>query len=76
MSSQVFSREGVEKDIRAVEIEIEQVRRIERDRNEKLRTIRESALRQLVKVLDGHKAATPIMHPETGDDTLFPSIFC
>jgi DNA-directed RNA polymerase subunit beta len=65
IGAQVFSREGVEKDLRAVAIEKEQVRRIERDRDEKLRTIRESALRQLARVLKGQKAATPVEHPET-----------
>jgi len=65
IGAQVFSREGVEKDLRAVAIEKEQVRRIERDRDEKLRTIRESALRQLARVLKGQRAATPVEHPET-----------
>jgi len=65
IGAQVFSREGVEKDLRAVAIEKEQVRRIERDRDEKLRTIRESALRQLARVLKGQLAATPVEHPET-----------
>ena len=60
MSAQVFSREGVEKDSRALEIEGQVVTRINRDRDEKIRTVRESALRQLVRVLDGRSAGARI----------------
>jgi len=66
MGAQVFSREGVEKDERAMEIEVEAVLRIERDRDEKIRTIRESAFRQLIPVLDGHKSGARILDEETG----------
>ena len=52
MGAQVFSREGVEKDS-ALEIEEQAVIRINRDRNENIRTVRESAYRQLVRLLDG-----------------------
>ena len=72
IGAQVFSREGVEKDVRAVEIERDGVTRIERDREEKIRTIRESALRQLAKVLKDQKAATAVLNPETGEE-LFAS---
>ena len=70
IGAQVFSREGVEKDGRAMEIEAESIRRIERDRDEKARTIRESALRQLVRVLKGEKATAPVMHPDTGGELI------
>ena len=60
MSAQVFSREGVEKDSRALEIEGQVVTRINRDRDEKIRTVRESALRQLVRLLDGRSAGARI----------------
>jgi DNA-directed RNA polymerase subunit beta len=66
IGAQVFSREGVEKDQRAVEIELAAVSRIERDRDEKVRTIRESALRQLVRVLSGQKATAPVSDPDSG----------
>ncbi len=68
IGAQVFSREGVEKDIRAVEIEVLQVRRIERDRDEKVRTLRESALRQLARVLKGQSASSAIVDSESGDE--------
>jgi len=67
IGAQVFSREGVDKDSRAVAIEKEQVKRIERDRNEKLRTLKDSALRQLARVLRGQTAAVPVDHPESGE---------
>jgi DNA-directed RNA polymerase subunit beta len=53
--------------VRAVEIEHAAVRRIERDRDEKLRTIRDSALRQLARVLKGQLATAPIYDSDTGD---------
>ncbi|RME25039.1 MAG: DNA-directed RNA polymerase subunit beta [Deltaproteobacteria bacterium] len=70
MGAQVFSREGVEKDQRSLEIEAQAVQRIDRDRDEKIRTIRESAFRQLVRLLDGRKAGARIIHDETGEEIL------
>ncbi|MCO4746325.1 MAG: DNA-directed RNA polymerase subunit beta [Proteobacteria bacterium] len=70
IGAQVFTRESEEKDNRAVEIEADGVRRIERDRDERLRTIRESALRSLVKAMKGQKAAAPIYHPESNEELL------
>jgi DNA-directed RNA polymerase subunit beta len=66
IGAQVFNREGVEKDERALQIEREGINRIERDRDEKIRTLRDSALRQLARVLDGQKAATPVYDPDSG----------
>jgi DNA-directed RNA polymerase subunit beta len=65
IGAQVFAREGVEKDTRALEIEQQAVRRIERDRDEKVRTIKDSALRQLARVLRGHAATVPVVDPNT-----------
>ncbi len=66
IGAQVFSREGVEKGARALEIEAASIRRIERDRDEKLRTLRESGLRQLARILKGVTAAADIAN-EDGD---------
>jgi len=66
IGAQVFIRESVEKDTRAIEIEIEGVARIERDRNEKVRTIRDSALRQLARVLKGENATADVVDPDSG----------
>ncbi|MEQ1564068.1 MAG: DNA-directed RNA polymerase subunit beta [Myxococcota bacterium] len=65
IGAQVFAREGVEKDQRALEIEHQAVRRIERDRDEKVRTIKDSALRQLARVLKGHSATVPVVDPHS-----------
>jgi DNA-directed RNA polymerase subunit beta len=70
IGAQVFSREGVEKDERAMEIEEYSIARIERDRDEKLRTIGDSALRQLACVLDGQKATAPVFDPDSGDELI------
>jgi len=70
IGAQVFSREGVEKDSRALEIEEIGIKRMERDRDEKLRTIGDSALRQLVLILDGKKATASVFHGETGDEII------
>ena len=70
MGAQVFSREGVEKDSRALEIEVEAVTRITRDREEKVRTIRESASRQLVRLLDGSVSGARILDDDTGEELI------
>ncbi|MCB9777331.1 MAG: DNA-directed RNA polymerase subunit beta [Alphaproteobacteria bacterium] len=70
MGAQVFSREGVEKDQRSLEIEAQAVARINRDRDEKIRTIRESAFRQLVKFLEGRNAGARVLHDETGEEVI------
>jgi DNA-directed RNA polymerase subunit beta len=61
MGAQVFSREGVEKDQRSLEIEEQAVARINRDRNENIRTVRESAYRQLVRLLADRKAGAKVV---------------
>ncbi len=70
MGAQVFSREGVEKDQRSLEIEEQVVARINRDRNEKIRTIRESAFRQLFGQLNGKKAAARVVDDNTGEEII------
>ena len=64
IGAQVFSREGVEKDERALEIEAASLARIERDRDEKLRTIRDSAIRQIARLLEGEEATADVEGPE------------
>jgi DNA-directed RNA polymerase subunit beta len=70
IGAQVFSREGVEKDERALEIEALAVQRIERDRNEKLRTIRESAFRQISRLLEDVNASVDVVDPDSGDTVI------
>jgi len=68
IGAQVFAREGVEPDARAREIQAQAIVRIERDRDEKLRTIRESARRRLGVLLEGRQSAGRIIDPETGEE--------
>ena len=68
MGAQVFSREGVEKDQRSLEIEAQAVSRINRDRDEKIRTIRDSAFRQLVRLLAGASSAARIIDETSGEE--------
>ncbi len=70
IGAQVFAREGVEKDSRAIEIEHQAVRRIERDRDEKVRTIKDSALRQLARTLKGQSATVPVVNPDTRNELI------
>jgi DNA-directed RNA polymerase subunit beta len=70
MGAQVFSREGVEKDARALEIEAQAVSRINRDRDEKVRTVRDSAFRQLFRLLDGQVSGARILDDESGEELI------
>jgi len=67
IGAQVFSREGVEQDERAKQIQNAEVARILKDQDEEMRTILSSAERKLISVLSGHKAAADIVDDETGD---------
>jgi DNA-directed RNA polymerase subunit beta len=70
MGCQVFAREGVEKDSRAMEIEKLAIAGIERDRDEKVRTIRESAMRQLVRLLDNRSSGARVLDDVTGEELI------
>ncbi|HCP46388.1 MAG TPA: DNA-directed RNA polymerase subunit beta, partial [Deltaproteobacteria bacterium] len=61
IGAQIFSREGVEKDERAKQIQAAETARILRDQDEEMRTIIASAERKLVRIVDGHKAAADIV---------------
>jgi len=67
IGAQVFSREGVEKDERAKQIQNGEIARILKDQDEEMRTILSSAERKLISLLDGQKAAADIVDDETGD---------
>jgi DNA-directed RNA polymerase subunit beta len=57
---QIFSREGVERDERAKDIQNAQIARIFKDQDEEMRTIIASAERKLVALLKGRAAAATI----------------
>jgi DNA-directed RNA polymerase subunit beta len=68
MGAQVFAREGVDKDARALQIEAESIIRISRDQEENIRTIRDSAYRRLVDVLAGQSARARIVDAASDDE--------
>jgi len=70
MGAQVFAREGVEKDSRALEIDRLAIARIDRDRDEKVHTLRESAMRQLVRLLDGKVSGARVLDDMTGEELI------
>ncbi len=70
MGAQVFAREGVEKDSRALEIEKQAITRITRDWDEMIRTVRDSALRQLLRLLDGRASGARIVDDATGEELI------
>ena len=70
IGAQVFARDGVEKDSRAQLIEAESLTRIERDCDSKIDVLRDSAQRQLLKVLNGRKAGNKILDDETGEELI------
>ena len=66
IGAQIFAREGVDKDQRSLEIEEYSRARIFRDRDEKIRTVRESAARNLTRILAGRKAGSRLLDDNTG----------
>ena len=70
MGAQVFSREGVEKDARALEIDREAEKRNERDREERIRTVHESAVGQLRALLRGRVVGATVRNPSDGAEIL------
>ncbi|MBN1335711.1 MAG: DNA-directed RNA polymerase subunit beta [Deltaproteobacteria bacterium] len=61
IGARIFHREGVEKDSRALEIERQAIVAIDRDHDEALWTVRESAYRQLVRLLAGHRSGSAVV---------------
>lgn len=53
ISAHVFSRRGTEKDDRMLELEKAEIARLEQNQRDEIRLLRDSALRQLVKLLKG-----------------------
>jgi DNA-directed RNA polymerase subunit beta len=58
IDARVFSRKGISKDERAVRIEDEEKRRLQNDRDDELRIIRQSALAQVCDLLGGKETVT------------------
>jgi DNA-directed RNA polymerase subunit beta len=60
IDAKVFSRRGVEKDERLQSIEKEEMTVMEKDRDDKLSVIHEVAREQIIEVLSGQTAQTPL----------------
>ena len=65
--AQIFSREGVEKDERAKQIQEEQVARILKDKQEEAKTLFASARKKLWRILDGKKSGGKVIDDNTGE---------
>ncbi len=57
----IFSRKGVEKDQRAVQIEQDQIQQLEKDLEDEIRIIREESSKQIASILGGTKASQVIV---------------
>jgi DNA-directed RNA polymerase subunit beta len=58
IDARVFSRKGVDRDERAVRIEEEERRRLNKDRNDEVRIIRNGAIETMAGILEGRETAT------------------
>jgi DNA-directed RNA polymerase subunit beta len=63
----VFSRKGVEKDQRALEIEREQIERIEKDLEDQIRILSEEDRKKLLELLQGEILVEPLTDRRSGD---------
>ncbi len=61
IGAQVFSRKGVEKDERAMAIEIAEVERLEKDRDDEIRVLEESIRDRVASLLEGKTLAFAII---------------
>ncbi|ANM28581.1 DNA-directed RNA polymerase subunit beta [Acidobacteria bacterium Mor1] len=65
----IFSRKGVEKDTRAMEIEQADIERMKKDLKDQIRIIREEDRKKLIELLDGEALVAPLQS-RRGDRTL------
>jgi DNA-directed RNA polymerase subunit beta len=68
----VFSRKGVEKDSRALQIQTQDEQRMRKDLNDQIRIIREEDRKRLIELLDGEKLVEPLLDRRRGE-TLLPA---
>jgi DNA-directed RNA polymerase subunit beta len=61
ISAHVFSRKGTGKDERMLEIEKTEISRLEHDQRDEIRILRESAIRQLVDILEGKQTTAKLV---------------
>ena len=63
----VFTRKGIDKDQRAIEIEEAEIARMERDLGDEIRIIRDTLVSSVDKVASGMTLAADIKHPESNE---------
>ncbi len=61
IEAHVFSRRGTTKDERMLEIEKSEIAKLEQDQRDEIRILRESALKQLVELLDGKETVSRLV---------------
>ena len=61
IGAQVFSRKGVDKDARALQIERDESERLKKDRDDEIRILRTAARERILLVLKGQKTASPLV---------------
>ena len=61
INAKVFSRRGIDKDERAQDIEDAEVAKLEKDQNDQIKIIRNSAYRKIRELLVGQKTAGPLL---------------
>jgi DNA-directed RNA polymerase subunit beta len=66
----IFSRKGVEKDARALDIETADIERLRKDLKDQIRIIREEDRKYLTELLEGETLAQPLISEKTGAEIL------
>jgi DNA-directed RNA polymerase subunit beta len=62
IDAKVFARKGVEKDERSLELEAQEMDRMEQDKEDEIRLISQSAHQAVKRLLDGRKLQTPLVN--------------
>jgi DNA-directed RNA polymerase subunit beta len=57
----IFCRKGVEKDVRALEIERQEIERVKKDLQDQIRIIREEDRKNLIRLLEGESLVEPLV---------------
>ncbi len=61
----IFSRKGVDKDVRALEIENAEIERLKKNLQDQIRIIREEDRKKLIELLEGEALVAPLVHQRT-----------
>jgi DNA-directed RNA polymerase subunit beta len=67
VDAKIFSRKGVDKDVRASQIEEEEVHRLKKDLDDQIRIMREEDRKKLIELLEGEALVEPLTDRRRGD---------